>query len=182
MQTDFDFFPIERVQTSLNSKKDDFDKARVIVNEFKNEASLFEHYNSNSDELVAKKYQKDIDKGVGQALFTESHLSNTYYTKIQKWIGHVESVQNNKFTAILKDLTNGGTDEWAEFSIDEISPDDSALISKGAAFYMYIGFVFKNGTRKRESEIRFQRLGEFDENQINNLGLDLATSFFNHFK
>ena len=96
-------------------------------------------------------------------------------------MGHVVEINEGGFTAMLKDLNNGGTEEIGEFSNDEITPDDLPLISKGAAFYMSLGFISERGTRKRESEIRFQRLAEFDENDINNRGLDMMTEFVKFF-
>lgn len=185
LQTLYNFFPIEKVQTT---SLDNFEKVQFLVNEYKqndlnsNESILgFNDFNP-IEEFYSKKRLDQKENDLGKALFYENKINNTYYTKTQKWIGHVEEVKENGFTAILKDISNGGTDEYGEFTFDEITPDDLSFISRGAAFYMNIGFVSKNGTRKKESEIRFQRLGDFDINEINNQGLDISNIFINHFK
>lgn len=96
-----------------------------------------------------------------------------YYSKTQNWLGHIESISQNSFFAKLKDLTNGGTDEIVELEIEEVSDEDKSLICIGAAFYWSIGYSHENGQVSRKSIIRFQRLIELTEDDIN-LALDRA--------
>jgi hypothetical protein len=83
--------------------------------------------------------------------------TRNYFSRTQKWIGHVTSKGDTYFNAKLKDLSFGGTDEIAEFEIEEISFEDREMIKIGAAFYWSLGYSNVNGQRKKESIIRFQR-------------------------
>lgn len=179
-------FPIESIKTlpSINT-----DEVSFIINDFRfiNESdSLI--LNSDDDSKIdsplffeGRNQALKENQDFGRKLFNPIKVDNSYYTKTQKWLGHVIELNDDKFTAVLKDLTSGGTEEIGEFYFDEITPDDHPLISKGAAFYMSLGFISDKGTRRRESEIRFQRLADFDQNDINNKGLDTITEFINYF-
>jgi hypothetical protein len=166
--------PIDNVETlPMNNTKE---KANFLINDSK--AYLETDSDSYFDESK-KNYKRNWD--FGKKLFNNLRINNIYFTKTQKWLGHVVEVGNDGFTAILKDLTNGGTEEFGEFFNEEITPEDIKLITKGAAFYMSLGYISNNGTRKKESEIRFQRLAEFDEEDVVNNGLDLTSKFINYF-
>lgn len=90
---------------------------------------------------------------------------NNYSTTLQKWQGYVKQVDydERKFEAILNDMTEGGTNEIAEFDFNDVSPDDRKLIQDGAVFYWSIGYSNHNGQTKKESLLRFQRVVEWSE-------------------
>jgi len=178
--TYFDTFPIETVETvPLNGKKE---KAEFILNDAKNlicKDFVTEPFGDIVEEpFRAKKEANDFAK----KLFNNFRMPSTYYTKTQKWLGHVVAINEEGFSAVLKDLSGGGTDEYGEFSFKEITEDDLDLISLGAAFYMSLGFISDKGTRKKEEEIRFQRLADYNEDEIINNGLDMTSGFINYFK
>jgi len=77
-------------------------------------------------------------------------------------------VRGNSFTARLVDQSNPGTaDEEVELSLEEISPDDLALVAPGAIFYWNIGYeTTSSGQRKRSSVIRLRRLPAWSAKDI----------------
>ncbi len=167
---------VENVET-LPLKNNNKEKVEFIVNDFK-------HLNDSDIIFDVKDGNQKLRKNreFSKRLFHNLRIDNIYYTKTQKWMGHITEINENGFNAILKDLTNGGTDEYGEFLNDEITKDDLNLVTKGATFYMSLGFISINGARKRESEIRFQRLADFNQEDVVNSGLDLTSKFINYFK
>jgi len=78
---------------------------------------------------------------------------------LQKWEGQVVRLTSDGFIAKLVDLTAAATEEEAEFSLDDVSAADRALVRPGAVFYWSIGYrVAVTGQRSRESVLRFRRL------------------------
>ena len=76
-----------------------------------------------------------------------------------KWQGHVVSVGEETFTAIIEDVLEQSPDEQVEIYLEEISPDDRPLVVPGAHFYWAIGYRdVIGGYRMRASIIRMQRL------------------------
>jgi hypothetical protein len=93
--------------------------------------------------------------------------TKNYSQKTQNWKGIIEEIKDDCFIARLEDLSKGGTDEIAEFEIDDISPDDIKFVKRGASFYWSVGLFMLNGQREKKSTIRFQRLILLDEEDIN---------------
>lgn len=132
---------------------------------YKNFSEVYINY-FNDLNHSSKKLQADIDKlasDKGNLInyfykyrFLKSE--NVHYKKTQRWQGYITRIEDSYIEARLKDLNNGGTDELAEFYIDEISPSDRSLISLGAVFYWSLGYKYTNGQITKESLIRFQRL------------------------
>lgn len=185
MTHEYTDFQMESNKTLPSSNKDEIS---FIINDFKSIDESDSLVLNSNDSMIdspcfieARNKALSENQDFGRKLFNANKVDNSFYTKTQKWLGHVIEMYDHKFVAVLKDLTSGGTEEIGEFDFDEITPDDHPLISKGAAFYMSLGFISDNGTRKRESEIRFQRLAEFDQNNINNQGLDMVSEFVNYF-
>ena len=76
-----------------------------------------------------------------------------------KWQGHVVSVGEETFTAIIKDVLGQSSDEEVEIYLEEISQDDRPLVVPGAHFYWAIGYRdVIGGYRMRASIIKMQRL------------------------
>jgi hypothetical protein len=89
------------------------------------------------------------------------------FVSLQKWEGVVLAVEHDSFLARLIDLTQGGTEEEAEFSLDDISEEDKPLLKPGAIFYWNIGYHdSRTGQRRKVSEIRFRRLPAWTSKEI----------------
>jgi hypothetical protein len=79
----------------------------------------------------------------------------------------VTVVADTSFNARLVDLTGGGPDEEGEFSKEELSDDDIALLGPGAIFRWSVGVLRMPGGAKRStSQIIFRRLPVWDEREI----------------
>jgi hypothetical protein len=78
---------------------------------------------------------------------------------LQSWEGRVIRVDGGNVWARLVDKTNGGTEEEAQFFLDDITDDDRPLVEPGAVFYWSIGYSDSvTGERSKTSLIRFRRL------------------------
>ena len=76
-----------------------------------------------------------------------------------KWQGHVVSVGEETFTAIIEDVLEQSPIEEVEIYLEEISQDDLPLVVPGAHFYWAIGYRdVIGGYRMRASIIKMQRL------------------------
>jgi hypothetical protein len=92
------------------------------------------------------------------ARYLRAYRSDTV-SVLQRWEGLVTAVDEASFVARLFDLNTPGIEEEAEFSIEEVSPEDRELLYPGAAFYWTIGYRDRiSGQRSRVSEIRMRRL------------------------
>jgi hypothetical protein len=87
---------------------------------------------------------------------------------LAQWEGVVTSVDDDEFTAELKDLTDSTSPaETATFSTSEISPGDLPLLEVGAIFYWTIGYrTSAGGQKSRESWIRLRRLPTWTSRQL----------------
>ena len=84
-----------------------------------------------------------------------------------KWQGHVVSVGEETFTAIIKDVLEQSPEEQVEIYLEEISPDDRSLVVPGAHFYWAIGYRdVIGGYRMRASIIRMQRLPGWTDDDL----------------
>lgn len=104
-----------------------------------------------------------------EAVWAEDHklarlagprLPQAEFQVLQQWEGEVTAISRDRFTAIIRDRTNRSQpDEEVELPVEEVSPDDRALLELGAVFYWNIGRErTAYGQVKRVSEIRFRRL------------------------
>jgi hypothetical protein len=132
-------------------------------------------FTAQNESIGTKFSNKSIEVGVGDNLDVFSQLpsfeqtsktSFNYSMLTQKWIGHVTQISGDVFSARLKDLSSGGTDEEAEFDVSDIPQEDIPLLKLGAAFYWNVGKASYNGQYKTESFIRFQRLRDWDESDM----------------
>jgi len=97
-----------------------------------------------------------------------------YFSKTQKWLGHIIEIKGETFMAKLEDITNGGTYEIAEFDLEEVSQEDQELMALGAVFYWGVGYENRNGQVIKQSLIRFQRLPKWDQEDMDE-ALDRAS-------
>lgn len=102
-----------------------------------------------------------------------------YSMKIQSWQGIVTYISTNTFEAKLYDLTKGGTNEIAEFDLDDISPEDLKLLKNGATFYWSVGHFMENGQINKKSEIIFQRLITLDSDDIEETQKNIQEKYSN---
>lgn len=87
----------------------------------------------------------------------------------QEWEGHVQSVDGDRFNAILYDLTDrsAADAELGEFDIEEVSPGDKLLVAEGAVFNWIIGYeTTPAGQKKSVSYLVFRRLPAFRQKDI----------------
>jgi hypothetical protein len=78
---------------------------------------------------------------------------------LQRWVGRVERIERDSFTAVVNDAMNShNPPELVELSFDEISTGDIPMIAVGATFYWSIGYLITpGGQRERVSSLRFAR-------------------------
>jgi hypothetical protein len=89
----------------------------------------------------------------------KSTITQSQFVSLQKWQGAVLEVKKDSFIAKLTDLTEKGSEEEAEFSLEEVSDDDKNLIVPGGVFYWNIGYqISYQGQQTRASIIRFRRV------------------------
>ncbi|MBN2357074.1 hypothetical protein JXO59_13235, partial [candidate division KSB1 bacterium] len=79
------------------------------------------------------------------------------FRAIQKWIGYVDQVFDDTFSARLEPIKASGESLDAEIYIEEIQPEDHKFIRPGAVFYWSIGYLDKPDGRSRISYLRFRR-------------------------
>lgn len=78
---------------------------------------------------------------------------------LQQWEGTVTELDQDEFTATLRDLTDETRpSESANFSLDEVSESDLPLVALGAVFRWSIGYRTRKGQKERVSNISFLRL------------------------
>lgn len=153
------------IPSSINHKSDDDD---ILLNSLKSDIRIFQRTTEEGLDFNCKittNIREDLSHNAGilfsVPIIPQSYLvtdSRNYFTKAQKWIGHVSEIGVQSFKANLKDLNTKTTDEVGEFDITDISEEDKELLSIGAAFYWSVGLANQNGQIEKKSLIRFQRL------------------------
>lgn len=109
-------------------------------------------------ELLSQRNDFEENQNLSEVQRLYGFRNTSHYSKkTQRWIGYVTEIKENSFFCRLVDLTNQGTEEFAEFDSSEISPEDKLLLQKGAIFYWSIGDTMSNGQLKKESILRFRR-------------------------
>jgi len=105
-------------------------------------------------------------------------LSSRTADVIGQWDGIVTKISEHTFTATVSDLLHAGADEIAEFSRDDVSPDDMDLMREGALFYWQI-YRERSERRRRYSEIRLRRLQPTIDTEADALWVaDVSRLFF----
>lgn len=128
----------------------------------------------NENLLSIKEYQNN-------AINHDVQYLRNYSKTLQSWKGVIVEIKDGFFTAELSDLTNGGTKEIAEIELLSVSPDDRELVSLGASFYWSIGYKMSNGQITKESLIRFQRVIDWDSDDVDQW-VDRASDLFESIK
>jgi hypothetical protein len=153
------------IPSSINQKSDEED---ILLNSLESDIRIFQR--TTEEELdfnskITTNRREDLSNNDGilfsAPIIPQSYLvtdSRNYFTKAQKWIGHVSEIGVQTFKANLKDLNTRSTDEVGEFDLTDISQEDKELLSIGAAFYWSVGLANQNGQIEKKSLIRFQRL------------------------
>lgn len=89
------------------------------------------------------------------------HLEITPHNRFvleQEWLGRVDALAQDHFTAVLLEATGIADEEVADISWDLVSDADTPLVVPGALFYWVIGYRIENGERRGESRLLFKRL------------------------
>ncbi len=90
-----------------------------------------------------------------------------FFRAFQKWEGCVTEVDNDFFRAILTPLLGDDAEVEAEIYLEDIDPDQRALVQPGAIFYWSIGYLDKSsGQRIQSSILRFRRLPRWTESEL----------------
>ncbi len=88
------------------------------------------------------------------------------FIALEKWEGAVTEICESSFFADLYNKKSNTVEE-AEFSKEEISDQDFALLKTGAIFYWSIGYLDKvSGQRLKSSIIKFRRLPIWSDQDI----------------
>jgi hypothetical protein len=88
---------------------------------------------------------------------------------LQEWEGFVVSIGRDSFTATLRDVTEGRPyeDEEADFSLEEVSPEDRDLLRTGAIFRWLIAYKTNDhGRHETVSQIIFRRMPQWTDAEI----------------
>ena len=89
------------------------------------------------------------------------------FQALQKWEGRVLERGGDWFTAVLSDLSDGQTEEEAEFDLDEVTTDDHHLVVPGGVFYWNVGYRTElSGEKSRQSVIWFRRLPSWSTRDV----------------
>lgn len=125
----------------------------------KNENTIADTQNLSQNESIS---ENDLFSKSGK-----SYKNLAVFESIQKWKGFVTNIKDESFEARLSDLTNGGADEIAEFSIFDISENDRESLKIGKIFYWSIGRKEYLGQIEKTSRIRFQKVIKWDIDLVN---------------
>jgi hypothetical protein len=129
--------------------------------------TLTENTGSTDSSLKGSSLREDEPRNILSQEKFKTKPHQNFFTSLQAWEGIVMEVMDNTFLARLIDLTNTGTDEEAEFPIEEVSEEDKPLVKLGAIFYWDIGYhTSYSGQRTRISLIRFRRLPAWTQREI----------------
>lgn len=82
------------------------------------------------------------------------------FISLESWLGRITQLDAEAGTfAAIVESEGAGVIEVAEFSVDELSPDDLDLLEIGAVFYWNIGYAVEpSGRRSTASTVRFRRM------------------------
>lgn len=123
--------------------------------------------NPTATSMAGDESREAIKRSIPQSSKLFEAQPTDSFIALQKWQGIVLRVTSTTFRARLIDQTRPNPEEEAEFSKDEISPDDLRLLEPGAIFYWSIGYLDKkSGQRIRESVILFRRLPAWTEKEL----------------
>lgn len=111
----------------------------------------FERYNGGSDLVEMDLHQPILE-------LPALPRPREQFDVQQKWEGYVLDVGEDTFSARLVRIIGEGPDLAAEIDLEEVDPQDRALLQPGATFYWSIGFLKKPSGHYRASLIRFRRL------------------------
>jgi len=116
-------------------------------------------------ELEAKT-KTDTEKAISYIAFPYKATirSDTKERQVGWWIGHVENVYEDYFTAVLEDLH--GRVNIAEFDKEEITPSELTLLVPNARFTFTITQVDKHSGREYVSKTSFSGPAIWTEKDI----------------
>lgn len=102
---------------------------------------------------------------VAQMYESAGHVTTKVHEQILEWwIGSIDSVSSDYFTASLEDLS--GQESIAEFYKDEADKDDREKVVEGARFIFYIMREDSHIGRRTISQLQFLPLRVLQESDI----------------
>lgn len=116
-----------------------------------------------------------VDKYFSVRSYDLKRATYNSFRSLNKWEGIVETIHDDSFTAILRDLNNGGALETVELSFEDVSEQDKPLLKPGAIFYWNIGYETVQGQVRKASIIRFKRLPNWNKKDWDSI-LDKANN------
>ena len=159
--------------TSLSNHRKADDQPELISYSLNGDNSYNADKTENGNNTIDQKAESEKE------IFPRQYIGdlsiNDYFSRTQRWLCHVDSFDEKTIYAKLTDLITPGTQETAEFDIDEVSQEDRPLIKVGAGFYWSVGLASENRQISKRSLIRFQRLIELTEDDYNE-AMDLYNS------
>ena len=130
------------------------------------------YFSDNKTEEYEKFNYKEILEGIKHMFEPLKYHARYMYDTIN-WIGYVETIGDDSFTAKLYE-DNNPIYEIAEFAIKDVSSYDKELIKNGAIFYWSIGYDFNLGQVTRTSMLRFKRSVNYITSELFDKALDEA--------
>lgn len=137
---------LKRIDVSIQ------DYTKIVHERFlfeREETSLIEESNEINTDL-----ERDYNYFQGQNL--------RLFKAVQKWKGFITEIKDEGFSARLKDLTEGGTDEEAWFSFNEISDKEQNELKLGKAFYLSLGYSEYLGQVEKVMRLHFQKVTNWE--------------------
>lgn len=90
---------------------------------------------------------------------------------LQRWTGRVERVLQDRFVAIIRDITSPeNPEEEVELDIQEVSGPDRSMVAPGAIFYWSIVYRdTRGGQRERLAILRFARQPKLSQTDVEDI-------------
>lgn len=146
--------------TAVKKQIDDINSRKVIegTNNLPNNSLI------NPTEYIYNTINNTINLPT-RNFFVKRRMKN-HSEKTQRWVGYIDTISGDEFSAKLEDLNDPGTYEVANFDIAEVSKSDKELLSIGAVFYWSVGYSNDNGQISKKSLIRFKRSVPFTIEEV----------------
>lgn len=150
--------------------RDDYELNSIITNN----SEEFIYNNSNEQKGNRQTNTQDeilkYEPVVPNIIIDKNVVKQNNFVSLQKWEGYVVNVVGSIINVRVIDLTNDGTEEFAELYFDDIPDDDKELVVTGAVFYWSIGYLNTiSGQRIRSSIIKFRRLPQWTSSELENI-------------
>jgi hypothetical protein len=126
---------------------------------------------ANKGGLAASNPAQTYSASVVHPLSIDVSKRNVKVRALQRWTGRVERVLDDRFVAIVSDVTTpANPTAEVELDVQDVSPADRPLITEGAIFYWAIVYRdTKAGQRERIASIRFARQPKLSREDVEDI-------------